>query len=293
MTREQKPTSQNADPNPETVPPGEVGVAKTRPSKPTRPLPTDRIRPQKQFDLCRAWVAAARTPGQSASNEDVAAISDMVGTTISLANSFFVDIGFLSKGNDGNLIPSEAVFDYARQHDWDPKKAPYKLAPPLIVSWAGEALIPRIKYSPITETEGITLLADAVSAEKGPYDRKFKVLLEFLETTGIVLREDGLLKPGPALDQSVTVSKEQEDSQKAQKAQKEPMVEPKQAGPVVDEASRKGLQSAIKPTQEGAVQYHFSIRVSMEEMSSWSEERIKAFFNGLAQVLSASRSGES
>jgi hypothetical protein len=45
-------------------------------------------------------------------------------------------------------------------------------------------------------------------------------------------------------------------------------------------------------TTEGAVQFHVAIRVSMQEMSGWTPDRITAFFAGLAQVLAAKKGTE-
>ena len=38
---------------------------------------------------------------------------------------------------------------------------------------------------------------------------------------------------------------------------------------------------------EGLVQFAVSVRVDMSELSTWSPDRIAAFFGGIAQVLAA------
>src|SRR2546427_12477319 len=70
---------------------------KAKKSRPTKYLPTDRIAPQKQLDLLRAWGAASGPSGKAGTNGDVASIVGLSSSTVSLANPFFVENGLLQK----------------------------------------------------------------------------------------------------------------------------------------------------------------------------------------------------
>ncbi len=39
--------------------------------------------------------------------------------------------------------------------------------------------------------------------------------------------------------------------------------------------------------QEGVVQFHVTVNVSMKQLAGWAPDRITAFFGGVAQVLAA------
>jgi hypothetical protein len=237
--------------------------------RPIKILPTDRINFSKQLDILRAFVAASGPSGKVVRNKEVADLVKMMETTISLANSFFTDIGFLRRG-DGGFVPAQEVVNYVRAFEWNPENASHKLQPLVAASWFSQALMPKASFRPLEETEAIAVLAEAASAAPA-YKNQLKTLIDYMEAAGLVLRDGTQIKSrGP---------------QQAQPASGErgPSTERLESPP-----SPKGtVVSAFSQAPEGVVQFHVSVKVDMKEFSGWQSDRIAAFFAGIAQVLAA------
>lgn len=240
--------------------------------KPTKILPTDRITFARQLDLLRAWAAASGPNAKPVTNKDAADIVKMVENTVTLANPFFVDTGFLRK-SDAGFVPAPEVFSLGRAHEWSPDTSAQKLAPIVAASWFAQALMPKLSYGAVEETAATSLLADAANA--GPeYRKPLKVLIDYLEAAGLAQRDGSMLKavrgatiPPPAApaepDKPIS-------TMEPEKAPAKPLVSTAYAQPT-----------------EGVVQFHVSVRVDMSEFAGWQADRIATFFSGIAQVLAA------
>ncbi len=244
---------------------------KTQKSKPLKPLPTERIAFQKQLDLLRGYAAASGPTGKPVTNEDVAKIVNMTAGTVSMANSFFADVGFLQK-KDGGTVPAQEVVAFQRAYDWNPEKASHKLAPLVVESWFAKALLPKLAFRPLDESEAIADLGEPVSAST-EYRSQLRLLLDYLEAAGLI-EHDGsqirLTKPitqaaTPPVERAPAVHDRTEPSEKAKVA----------------------ITTAFVQPTEGVVQFHVSVKVDMAEFAGWSPDRISSFFSGIAQVLAA------
>lgn len=175
--------SQSQDERPAGIP--EVSGA------PTKRLPTPRIAFQRQLDLLRAYAASSPSGQTPATNEDVSGIVGLTKDTISLANAFFADVGFLTR-SEGGYVPSEEVRAFARVHPWKGDEAATELAPKLRDAWFGRALLPRLSYSPMSEADALAELAKAAHA--GPnYRPQLETVLDYLAAARLVRREGGLV----------------------------------------------------------------------------------------------------
>lgn len=258
-------TPQATKPTQPTKPKKVVG----KPARPDKILPTERIKFDKQMDLLRAYSAASGTAGKPVGNKDVAGIVKMQETTISLANAFFTATGLLQRHPDGGFVPSAEVNDFALAHKWNPDTASHRLSPLLSRTWFAVALVPKLSFQPLEESEAITALAHAASAPPD-YKNQLRLLIDYLEAAGIVQRDGGFVKL----------------AKMAQERHTEPATtESRESAPGPARTGAVSTTFAAQPS--GVVQFGVSVKVDMAELSTWSAERITAFFGGIAQVLAA------
>jgi hypothetical protein len=252
---------------------GEEQAASSKGPRPVKPLPTNRIKFEKQLDLLRAFVAASGPSGKVVTNKDVAEIVKMADTTISLANSFFVDSGLIQRADNG-FLPSAEVVSFVRMHEWNPETAAHKLAPLFTRAWFGEAIMPRVSFRPLEKNEATTLLAEACKASP-EYRPQLETLLDYMAAAGMIVIDGNTLRAGKPTGAA---------SSEPTKATTTQTTTPPTTTP---DAPRAAISTAFSQAAQGAVQFHVSVKVDMAEFSGWQPDRIAAFFAGIAQVLAA------
>lgn len=169
---------------------------KSSPAKPGQSLPSNRIAFEKQTDLIRAWGLASGNERKAVPNKTVADIAGMNEATSFQLNGFLQGVGFLTRG-DGGFVASSDVVAYATAAKWNDSSAPRKLAPTLRASWFGKVLVPRLGFRSLDEKQAMLDLAAAAGA--GPeYRSQIKMCIDYLEFSGLLERDGGMLKEGPA-----------------------------------------------------------------------------------------------
>jgi hypothetical protein len=162
-------------------------------SKLTKILPTDRISFPKQVEILRAFaVAAEHSPGEGITNEAAGKIVTMAPATLIQTNAFFCDIGLLTRSGQGFTVAKE-VSDFQKACGWDQQTAGQKLSPILARSWFAQVIMPRLKMREIEESKAIQAIAEDCSAGK-EHEERIRMLLEYLVTAEIIIREDGKIK---------------------------------------------------------------------------------------------------
>ena len=152
--------------------------------RPTHPLPTNRVAYTKQLAILRGYAAAS---GPERNPVDLATLGDLVemaSTTVSLMNSFFVDVGLIERVGTG-YAPVPEVLNFARVFRWDPENAGPELAPVIRSTWFSEALLPRLTMGPLDEDRALTVLANEANADVD-YRPKIKILLSYMETAKLI-----------------------------------------------------------------------------------------------------------
>ena len=239
--------------------------------KPSKILPTDRIAFSRQLDLLRAYAAASGYGNKVVTNNEVADLIKLTGSTVSLANPFFADVRFLQRA-DGGYTPSPEVISFAQASEWNPETASRKLGPLIAESWFARALTPRLSFTDLDENEAITVLADTASA-RPEYKGQLRLLLDYMESAGLIRRDGERIR---LVRDSVSPSDVAPKEQQAAPSRPEPQA-----------AKSSVVTTAFSQPMEGTVQFHVSVRVEMAEFAGWPAERIAAFFSGIAQVLAA------
>lgn len=243
---------------------------KTKKTRPTKPLPTERIAYQKQIDILRAYaIATEANGGKPVTNNDVAAIVKMAATTLPHANSFFAEIGLLQRV-EGGYVPAPEVINFHRAYAWNAETAPHKLAPVVQSTWFGQVLLPRLSFRSMDEAEAIAVLAEASGAAP-EYKGQLGLLLNYLDTAGLIERDGGLVKANKTPVGS------------AQMPGSQPVTTP----PQIPTAETGAVATTFNRPKTPGVQFQINVDVDMKEFATWTPERISAFFAGVAQVLSA------
>jgi hypothetical protein len=241
---------------------------KTKRPRPTRPLPTDRIAYVKQIDILRAYaIATEANGGKPVTNNDVAAIVKMAASTLPHANSFFAEIGLLQRA-EGGYVPSQDVLNFHRAHAWNPETAAHKLAPGIQATWFGQVLLPRLSFRPMDEAEAVAILAEASGATPD-YKGQLGLLLNYLETAGLIQREGGMVKANKV------------------PSQPQPANNTAAATTQITTGETGAVATTFNRPKTPGVQFQINVDVDMKEFATWTPERISAFFAGVAQVLSA------
>lgn len=243
--------------------------------KPQRPLPTDRVTVQRQLDILRAYAAASQQGARQVWNREVSNLAGMTPESVSSCNGFLASLNLIRKSESAWVVSSE-VLDFFRAYEWNKDTAPHKLAPAMTASWFGQAITTKLSFRSLAEEEAIAVLAEA-SAAAPQYLRSLKMLLEFMEVTGVITREGNMLRnasspatPPPTNAEAKSPEMKNPDVQTPDTSLRPPK-----------------LSTAFAQLGEGAMRFNVSFTVDMAEMANWRAERIAAFFSGIAQVLAA------
>lgn len=250
-----------------------------RKDRPSRALPTNRVAFQKQLDILRAFGASSDPPGQPVRNVDVSKLVKLNQTTVGLITPFFVEIGLLQRTVDG-LIPVPEVVEFNQAFKWSPETASNRLAPVISKTWFANALMVKLRFSAMSESDAIQELALASSA--GPaYRSQVDTLLDYLHVAGVVVRENGQVRQGRTTGGA---------SQTGNGASGSPV--PGEHRPESETHRQVPVATSFVHSSAGVVQFNISVKVDMSEFAGWQPDRISAFFAGVAQVLAAKGSLE-
>ena len=180
-----------------------------RMSKLDKVIPTERVSFDKQMSVLRAYAAASGAEKKPVSNDEVASVSGLSASSISLCNPFFNDCGLLvAEGRKQR--PADAVFDYFHAHEWNSDAAPKKLFGIMSGTWAAQTLVRKLAFRQLSKDEAIQFLADTSKAQK-VHRRNLETILDFLNATNVIAVEGN------------TVSKTQDSvAQPPSEAEKQP-----------------------------------------------------------------------
>ena len=160
----------------------------------TKPLPTDRVSPENQLNILRAWASVSNEGTRAATVNEVAMRVDMASSTVAMTNPFFSSIGLLQRLAVGTYVPSPDVIAFFNAKN--PETAGRKLAPAFRDAWFGKLIIPKLKYSAMSDKAVLTVLAD--EAGVGPEQQKaLEFILEFMTVVELIERDGVQVRLAP------------------------------------------------------------------------------------------------
>jgi hypothetical protein len=249
------------------TPPANGGAAKAESQKPTKAVPTDRVSVEKQMAVLRAYGAIAADKGVTAA--EVGAVVPIHPASVSVCNPFFTESGLIERSEGGGNKAAADVVAFHRAMGWDPNSAAEKLAPTLRQTWYWRALAPRLSFRALDESEAVRVLADEVHAG-ATYKPQIKMILDYLEAARLTIRDGTQIKKGPLATP---------ETEAATKVTTDPNPKATEVSPPPAPPAPAALMTGIS--------FDASIRITEQEMASWTPEQIKEFFVGLAAVIAA------
>lgn len=249
----------------------------TSAQKPTRALPTPRMSFPKQLEVLRAFAVAAGQTNKPVNNTELANLTKLNVSSASYNNVFFAESGFITKIGNG-YVPATEVASFARTWAFDPAKAAHKLAPLMRRTWYGDVVLRELAMRPRPENDLISELGDLAAATTD-YRPQLRLLLDYLEAAGLVERDGSTVREGPtARGQDSSRSEDNGTAPEAPLQTQAPPTRREPTGPVA---------TSFSQSPEGAIQFSVNVNVDLRELAQWRPEVVAAFFNGVAQVISA------
>lgn len=246
---------------------------------PTKRLPTDRIKIDKQIDIVRAYVACSGTERKPVRVKQAAEVVDLAEATASLANPFLVENGFITKGDDG-FIPSDEVVQFKKAEEVGDDDAPARLAPLLRKSWFFETLRAKLSMGKgVEEKAAVTDLALASNAASD-YLPQIRSLIDWLMFARVVQREGTMLSLVRDGGIGASPQSTQEEPRRAPPRLRERWEEP---------GGDRGGGGGGGSTPINGVGFNVTVSVPMTDLMTWSPERITAFLAGVTEILKAQK----
>lgn len=182
--------SEHHTPPNESASPEQQKAAKTR-AEPAEALPTNRVAFDRQVKCLLAYGFGSERGTKSVSIETVANSVGMNASTVSLCNPFFVRIGLITKvGRE--FMPSDAVLDMARAHEFNPETATQRLAPVIARAWFARALEGKLRLGATDMSDAVQILADKANVGKDN-ENQLHMLIDYMRESGLVKRENNHL----------------------------------------------------------------------------------------------------
>ncbi len=232
----------------------------------TKKLPSDRISFEKQITILRAYAILSGPNYNPVFTKDLSDMTHMHSVTISTANPFFYENGFIRR-EKGGYIPCQEIFEYHQALEWDAENAGQKLAPIIKGTWFAESLLKRLSFESLTEEKALAILAGESAASK-EFKTSLIMLITYLEFSNLIRRENGMIYLNKQNDMPKNTNEQNVDLKREEK-------------PLMKEP-----QDHLN-TPAGGLSFSVNIKVSMNELSGWSPDRISKFFEGMAKVISA------
>lgn len=242
-------------------------------ARPTHAYPTLRLKFAKQLDVLRGFASVSGMAGKPVKNTEVEKVTGIAAETISLCNAFFAEIGLLQKFEGSGYIPSPEVISFHRANEWSPDTAAHRLQPAFQKSWIWDALGRKLDFGALTEDKAIATLGEESSGSTH-HRAQLKLILDYLEAVGLIRKEGN----------QILKNKHQQIPQDAEIPK---TMIPNQPEPRTTATQKVSVIQGLPTLFDGAVQFSVTIKVDMAEFSGWEPARILAFFQGIAQVLSA------
>jgi hypothetical protein len=266
-----------ADPgNPDDGPPPPAPPSQGRaPSKarPSYPVPTDRLKFEKQVEALRVVAVASNNGQQPVGADRMGSMMRIANTTAALNNAFFVDVGLLTKAGKGQYLPTDPTLEFQRKYSFDKAAAPQLLRSAFVGTWFHEAVHQRLTISPATKQDLVATIAD-IAGTDASYATQYGHLLEWLAYVGLLhFNEDGTAR---LLDSDSSPTSEEAYAEGGDNLEDEQVVE------VIEPE-----EPVVQPQDSQAVvSLTLQVNITADDLTKLEPEQITALFQGVGAVAS-------
>lgn len=169
---------------------------------------------EKLTKIIKGYVVASQGGESQTNYKDVASATTLSPTLVSSNNSFLEESAIITSPKYGYYLPSEEAIRYAREAAWDEERAKSHLRKLVGQCWYGQVAIQAFSLrSTLTKDEfkrSLAIKSGATEGDSNALDR----LIDFIIYTGLVVEnERGLLTKGN-LDEVLTVTAIQAESER-------------------------------------------------------------------------------
>jgi hypothetical protein len=263
---------------PSSTPPPTAGVrrAPQRP-RPSRPIPTDRMRTTTARQALQAIALADRGDGEGVTSAHIAARIGVAETTAGLNNAFFREAGWIERRSKGRFVATDATRKYVQRLGFNETEAATLLAPSIKDSWYFREIEPDLALGrPIPVEQAVSVLAQAAGAG-AEYRPQLETVLHWLEYVGLILITDGQVQRGQHDIQDLEEVPEPE----------KPIEQEQQKNEPADTKSEAATKKQHHPDQPSTVvSLDFDLSLTVEDMAKLEPAQITALFEAVGKIVS-------
>ena len=255
------------------------GATKVRPPRPSKALPTDRMKLEVQKKALSAIAILSEYGKRGISGADMAPRLEVAATTAGLNNSFFAQSKLIERTGKGRFKSTDAANEFARRFSFNQEEAGLCLKEPLSKTWYFKTVSQQISgFGPTPKEKLIELLAYDAETTKD-YRVHLGTLLSWLEYAGLIKLEDGKYQltanaPEPGTDRGSADVKE------------EPKEPEKETPPATPEGATSAPDSGGQSQPANAILgFNFDFTLTGDQLAKLSPEQITALFKAVGDVM--------
>ena len=165
--------------------------------KPTVPLPSGRLKVDKELGMLKAYVSQSKSGEKAVHFNDIAGLIQAHETSVSASKEFWEEIGLLQRESRGVHKPSRDLVAWASKVEFNPAEANGNLHAAYEHAWFGDTIRSAFQVHGVLKKEKLAhILASTAGGEKDETGPRSRVLVELLIETGYLTEaENGNLSP--------------------------------------------------------------------------------------------------
>lgn len=253
------------------------GATKVRPPRPSKALPTDRMKLEVQKKALSAIAILSEYGKRGISGADMAPRLEVAATTAGLNNSFFAESKLIERTGKGRFKSTDAANEFARRFSFNQEEAGLCLKDPLSKTWYFKTVSQQIGgFGPTPKEKLIELLAYDAETTKD-YRVHLGTLLSWLEYAGLIKLEDGKYQLTTSAPEAREGSAE---------AKEEPKAPEKETPPATPEGTTSAPEGGGQSQSANAILgFNFDFTLTGDQLAKLSPEQITALFKAVGDVM--------
>lgn len=240
--------------------------------RPSKPLPTDRMKMDTQTQALAAIAVASASRENGVTAADIAARIGVVEATAGLNNAFFAAAGWIERVGKGLFKPSDAAIKYAQRLGFNETEAAALLAPAIRESWYFREIEPELRLGrPVPVARMVSILAQAAGAGV-EYRPQLEGVLAWLQYVGVIVITDGHVQLGQRDLQDLGNSEDEAEK-----------LDENLADPAGGEGSEPTTKKRLAQAN-AVISLDFDLSLTAEDLAKLEPERITALFEAVGRV---------